>query len=74
MMIAATQIFVIREAVLMHVDSHNVDLTPNVKVLFIQHSVYVCQGTREILDLHVLYVSLSHPCNVFKKLSICLVA
>jgi hypothetical protein len=58
----------------MHVDSHNVDLTPNVKVLFIQRNVYVYQGIREILDLHVLYVSLSHPWTVFNVLSIWLVA
>ena len=56
-MIVATQIFVTREVVLMHVDFHNVDLTLNVKVLFTQHNVYVYQVTREIQDLHVTYVS-----------------
>ena len=56
-MIVATQIFVIREVVLMHVDYHNVDLMPNVKVPSTQHNVYACQVTQGTLDLHVLYVS-----------------
>ena len=56
-MIVATQIFVTKEVVLMHVDFHNVDQTLNVKVLFTQHNVYVYQVIREIPDLHVTYVS-----------------
>ena len=57
-MIVATQIFVTREAVQMHVDYLNVERMLNVKALSIQQSVYVCQVTQGIPDLHVLYVSL----------------
>ena len=57
-MIVATQIFVTREAARMHVDYLNVERMLNVKALSIQPSVYVCQVTQGIPDLHVLYVSL----------------
>ena len=57
-MIVATQIFVTREAVQMHVDYLNVERMLNVKALSIQQSVYVCQVTQGIPDLHVIYVSL----------------
>ena len=57
-MIVATQIFVTREAVQMHVDYLNVERMLNVKALSIQQSVCVCQVTQGIPDLHVIYVSL----------------
>ena len=57
-MIVATQIFVTREAARMHVDYLNVERMLNVKALSIQQSVYACQVTQGIPDLHVLYVSL----------------
>ena len=57
-MIVVTQISVTREAVQMHVDYLNVERMLNVKALSIQPSVYVCQVTQGIPDLHVLYVSL----------------
>ena len=57
-MIVATQIFVTREAVQMHVDYLNVERMLNVKALSIQQSVYVCQVIQGIPDLHVIYVSL----------------
>ena len=57
-MIVATQIFVTREAVQMHVDYLNVERMLNVKALSIQQSVYVCQVIQGIPDLHVLCVSL----------------
>ena len=82
-MIVATQIFVTKEVVLMHVDFHNVDPTLNVKVLFTQHNVYVYQVIREIPDLHVTYVShfictlllnvkiLSYPYSLLHDLKAC---
>ena len=57
-MIVVTQISVTREAVQMHVDYLNVERMLNVKALYIQQSVYVCQVIQGIPDLHVLCVSL----------------
>ena len=63
MMIVATQIFASRAVVSMHVGYHNVDLMPNVKAPFIQLNVYAYLVIREILDLHVLYVSSKFLCT-----------
>jgi hypothetical protein len=57
MMIVQHQTFVIKEAVLMHVDYLIVDLTLYAKLVSIQQNAFVYLVLQEMLELHVIDVS-----------------